>query len=158
MPTVISPEADDCVVAEGGRVQSIQHTADLAIEVAAGREVGLHSLFPAAGSEHVCVVALGFCHLQPRLWNVLQIAGLHWWQLDVIQGMHVEIFPRHIPGHVGLMEAECQEERTVVLLHQLRDCVIGCARIRDQLVSPVQHPKLNTADAAILQELCCTWN
>ena len=150
VPAVVAPKDDDGVVLVGAFVEGGHQAADVHIGVGTGGEVSLDGLLPATGGKYGSVVARRLGHLDAAGWHVVEIMLDVRWQLDLVEGEHVVVFPGHVPGHVRLVQAHGEKERFVMSFAQLFDAVIGDFPVVDVLVLAVDGGEFDAADAIAL--------
>ena len=93
------------------------------------------------------MVALGPGHAQRGGGQVGEVVRASWGELDLVEGEEVEVLPRDVPGHVGLVEAHREEEGPVVRAREGGDRVVGDAPVGQLVIAAVERGKLDPTDA-----------
>ena len=95
------------------------------------------------------MIAEGLRHGDAGGRHICQVALLDRRQFDPVQRMHVVVFPRHVPRHVRLVEAQHEEERLAVRAAQFGDAVVGDLRVGHGGVAALDDAEPDAADAAV---------
>ena len=112
MIAVIAPEHDNCVFAIRAAFERIQNVSHASIREGTGREVALHGLLPLAVAFDDAKFLASHRSASGR--NVLEVVFEIRRQLDLIERVHVEVFPRRVPLQVRPVDSACEKERLVV--------------------------------------------
>jgi hypothetical protein len=153
VPAVIPPQHDDRVFRIGRSIEAVDQTADHRIGVGNRGEIRLNRFSPSAGFHHGAVIAVWFRHFHACGRDILEVIILVWRQLDLVEGMHVEIFAGNVPRHVRLVQPNRKEERLVLRLLKLIDPILDDLPFAQVLVAAIEGRELDSADARIARRL-----
>ena len=141
MESVIADQDDNGVIPVWTFLQRLQYTAHLRIGIGRCGKIGPNRLLVQTvfkdGSNKI---ALAFRYLAGQRRHVIQVVFQPGRRGDFIQRKHVEIFLRHIPGHMRIEQAAGDEERFVVFFLQLFDRCIGTRCIVHILFREMNRP------------------
>ncbi len=125
MPAVVAPEDDYGVGGIGALIEGVENSAYAGIDERYRGQIALDGLSPLLVLDDLFVVALGPGHFFAYGRDVVEVVFIHIGQCHLIDGVHIEVFLRDVPGQVRAEEAAGDEEGLIVVLAKLRDCPVG---------------------------------
>ncbi len=121
VPAVVTPKHNDSIIGIRTSIERIDYPANAGIDKTNRCEVGLYSLAPLLVLDDLFVVSFRPGHFLAYRGDVIQVIFIDVRQSHFIQGIHIKIFGRHVPGQMRPEEAAAEEKRSIMLLTQFSD-------------------------------------